>query len=74
MDILRKHGAAVDDFAACALGDRKRRGRAVLARERDTNGMTALMYAAGSRLRQDDCYEIAAELVDFGAEIGVVQQ
>jgi ankyrin repeat protein len=74
VDRLRNSGALVDDFAAAALGDRKRIER-ILARlpafamARDTNGMTALQYAAGSRIRQDTCGEIARLLVEAGADI-----
>jgi len=76
---LQAAGAAMDDFVAACLGD-LRRVRTVLAKrpgfatERDRNGMTALQYAAGSRIEQEKCCEIARLLVVAGADPGVTVQ
>jgi ankyrin repeat protein len=70
---LRKAGAKVDAFVAAALGDRKMvekalRGRSGFALERDSNGMTALQYACGSRMAGDRV-DIARMLIENGAEV-----
>lgn len=79
VDRLRKAGAIVDDFAAAGLGDRKPIGRTLarrpsFAQDRDGNGMTALQYAAGSRMEPKACCEIARMLVEGGADIGAKVQ
>jgi ankyrin repeat protein len=71
---LRNGGAVIDDFAAAALGDRKRVEKVLaktpsFARDRDANGMTALQYAAGSRMAHNACCKIARLLVEAGADI-----
>ena len=76
VDRLRNRGAVVDDFAAAALGDRKRVEKVLgkrpsFATERDTNGMTALQYSAGTRMAQKAAAGIARLLVDAGADIHV---
>jgi ankyrin repeat protein len=73
VDRLKTAGALVDDFASVVLGDRKRvekllAKRPDFAKERDTNGMTALHYASGSRIRQEECCAIARQLLDAGAD------
>jgi hypothetical protein len=71
---LRKAGAKVDAFVAAALGDRNMVEKVLHARpgfalERDTNRMTALQYACGSRMAGDR-FSIARMLIENGAEVG----
>jgi ankyrin repeat protein len=75
VDILRRAGAAVDDFAAAALGDVSRvrkllAKRPAFARERDPQGLTALHCAAASRFPEPQArLEIATMLLDAGAAL-----
>jgi len=71
---LTKGGARIDGFAGAALGDRKLvektlRARPELARERDGGLLTVLQCAAGSRIAGKAGVEIAALLLDAGADV-----
>ena len=71
---LKRGGAKIDGFAGAALGDRKLvektlRTNPEFARERDGGLLTALQCAAGSRLAGAAGVEIAALLLDRGADV-----
>jgi ankyrin repeat protein len=70
---VKKAGAKIDAFAAAALGDLKLvektlKSKPEFALEQDENGLTALGYAAASRLQKTKTYEVAEMLLDSGAD------
>jgi ankyrin repeat protein len=75
---LRK-GAKIDGFAAAALGDIKLMEKTLRAdpdfvRARDHGVLTALQCAAGSRLPGAKTLDVAAMLLDAGADVAVETQ
>jgi ankyrin repeat protein len=76
---LRKGGARVDGFAAAALGDIKLVEKTLRAdpdfvRARDHGVLTALQCAAGSRLPGAKTLDVAALLLDAGADVAAETQ
>jgi len=70
---VKKAGAKIDAFAAVALGDVKLVQKTLKAdpefvNKRDENGLTALEYAAASRIAPQKTLQIAELLLDAGAD------